>query len=353
VPNGDPLTHICRGIVAAAAVRDSDLFRRLLVDARDAVPAAEPQQITGSLVILAPLLAEIPMGIGADLARLIGAMAGRTPDPAVILPILVERAATTMELAARFVALHSAELGDPPDPDDPALIQPTIARMTAATERMNLTAHEAADLAAAWFTGGDWLQPVLYLAQREDVRRAMPQRERLTAAVGARAEQIGNAKWLLGLLLVLDDEPLIVLHRATRRGYRMTIGGIGDNFQLHTLLAARLIGNRWRGKVPGRKPSAAMIAAATDGEIEPALPITGQFNLVDGYGQWIWNEGRPADIPLFHGVRVVVLDPPPYERSWNTGRAYPLMRPTAIVTAPLSRYDAEHWLTLVAPPATI
>ena len=55
--------------------------------------------------------------------------------------------------------------------------------------------------------------------------------------------------------------------------------------------------------------------------------IQGRFNLVDGYGQWIWNEGKPADIPLLDGRRVVVLDPPPYLRTWNIGRSFPMMRP--------------------------
>lgn len=32
--------------------------------------------------------------------------------------------------------------------------------------------------------------------------------------------------------------------------------------------------------------------------------------------------GRPADTPSLEGTRVVVIDPPPYVRTWNAGRAY-------------------------------
>jgi hypothetical protein len=163
-------------------------------------------------------------------------------------------------------------------------------------------------------------------------------------------EHIETAHWLSGLLLVLDDEPLLVLDHATGRGYRVTISGIGDNFQLHTLLAAALIGDESRGLLPGRRPTEAEIAAASDGEdLTPSGGIRGNFNLVDAYGEWIWNEGRPADIPKLEGVRVVVLDPPPYERSWNAGRAYPLMRPTVTVTGMLPAGEARQWLGLVKP----
>ncbi|MGH3663520.1 MAG: hypothetical protein ACRDT8_15350 [Micromonosporaceae bacterium] len=141
-----------------------------------------------------------------------------------------------------------------------------------------------------------------------------------------------------------------MLHRATGRGFRVTISGIGDNFQLHTLLAAALIGDESQGLLPGQRPSPAEIAAASDGEdLTPADGIEGNFNLVDAYGEWIWNEGRPADIPELEGTRVVVIDPAPYQRSWNTGRAYPLMRPTVTVDGPLPADEAAHWLNLVKP----
>ena len=163
-------------------------------------------------------------------------------------------------------------------------------------------------------------------------------------------EHIGVAHWLYGLLLVLDDEPLTVLHRPTGRGFRVVISGIGDNFQLHTLLAARLTGDEVRGFLPGERPSAAEIAAATGGpDLTPAGRIRGQFNLVDAFGDWIWGEGRPADIPRLDGERVVVLDPPSYARSWNAGRVYPLMRPSLEVKRVLAADEAERWLGLVKP----
>jgi hypothetical protein len=141
------------------------------------------------------------------------------------------------------------------------------------------------------------------------------------------ADHAADAPWLLGLLLVLDDEQLIVVHRATGRVYELTISGIGDNFQLHTLLAATLIGDPAQGRIPGTPPHPSWTTAAIDGEMAPPGGIRGQFNLVTATGEWIWNEGRPADIPVVADHRVVVIDPPPYERTWNIGRSYPLMVP--------------------------
>jgi len=42
--------------------------------------------------------------------------------------------------------------------------------------------------------------------------------------------------------------------------------------------------------------------------------------------------GPASRHPRLEGTRVVVIDPPPYERTWNAGRAYPLMRPSVTVT---------------------
>jgi hypothetical protein len=185
----------------------------------------------------------------------------------------------------------------------------------------------------------------LFLARRKDVRAVLPRRAELTAAVEAAAEDLPTAYWLRGLLLVLDDEPFVVLHRATSQGWRCAMSGIGDNLQLHTLLASRF------AEAVGAKPLTAVeLATASGGEPQPPTGITGTFNLVDAFvGAWIWNEGRPADISRCDGTRVVVLDPPLYERSWNAGRLYPLMEPTLTVETSLSTNEGAGWLSKGEP----
>ncbi|MFD4670951.1 hypothetical protein ACFWNN_14535 [Lentzea sp. NPDC058450] len=180
-----------------------------------------------------------------------------------------------------------------------------------------------------------WESILLVPLQDEDVRAGLPHRDRLLRATS-------SDTFLYGLLSVIDLEPLLVLHTPTRTGFEVTIGGIGDNFQLHTLLAYRLI----PAHIPGEPLRQSWVEAASVGEdLQPPGGIHGQFELTDALGDKIWNEGRPADIPLHEGRRIVVLSPLTYQRSWNTGRIYPLMTPMVDVTGVLSSDEASAWLS--------
>ena len=89
----------------------------------------------------------------------------------------------------------------------------------------------------------------------------------------------------------------------------------------------------WR-ELPSER---AEVAAARDGTVrEDDPPARGAFHLwpwrgltladlMSGSAHWIGNEGAPADIPPFEGMQIVLLGPPPYERSWNPGRKFPAM----------------------------
>lgn len=321
--------QIADDLAHAFGHRDADGFYEALNGLAQQAGSASPEELQAGVERLVPVLAEISLGVGADLAGVAGSMAGLAVDPSVVLPVLVDRGLEAAGKARQFAEAHPDE-DERPDADDAERIGPSLERF--AGER---------ELLEGWFSAGKWLQPVLYLMQRKDVRQNLPRRDELVEAVKPLTEDIGVAHWLFGLLLVVDDERLVVLDRATRQGFEVTISGIGDNFQLHTLLAAHLIGP---GRLPGTPPTPAMVAAATDGDLSPEGGVVGQFNLVDAYGKWIWNEGRPAGIPPLDGVRVVVLDPPAYERHWNAGRAYPLMTPTVTVNRTLTAEEAAAWL---------
>ena len=344
------LSDDCTELLDALGNRDVNRFCELIPRMQAAAAEAGAEESQHVLTRLTPVLAKLSFGTGAELVKVAGVLADRAPDPSVLLPMLVFRVTEAAEGAARFASAWGASLGDPPDAKDPSQIMTAISRFVPAAAQAGIAEREARGLVEAWFAGTEWVQTLLYLMQRKDVRVALPSRERLTAAIGAVRERIGVAHWLYGLLLVLDDEPLTVLHRPTGRGYQVVISGIGDNFQLHTLLAARLIGDEARGFLPGQRPSPVEIAAATDGpDLTPADGMRGAFNLVDAFGDWIWNEGRPADIPRLDGERMVVLDPPPYVRSWNAGRAYPLMRPSLEVKRLLAADEARRWMERVSP----
>ncbi len=72
--------------------------------------------------------------------------------------------------------------------------------------------------------------------------------------------------------------------------------------------------------------------------------------MVDARGQWIWHEARPGDIPVVNGHRVIVLDPSPYGRTWNAGRAYPYLTANCTVE-PMTDAEAAGWMDLVQPAA--
>ncbi len=168
--------------------------------------------------------------------------------------------------------------------------------------------------------------------------------------------------WLRPLLLVLDDEPLLVLCPETGLGVRLVIGGISDNFQLNTLLADRLVREGTEGPewgLPGRRPPAEEVAVAdgsgpqsTDGTVDGQWSLYGWRALQpDGelpdeipVDHWIWNEGSPASIEPFEGLRVVLIGPAPYQRSWNLCRSFDALVATAEVVEVLTREETDRWL---------
>ncbi|XVU23363.1 hypothetical protein ACQPZJ_39875 [Actinoplanes sp. CA-054009] len=303
------------------------------------------EDLSAGLLRLTPAIEQVALGNGGQLASLAAALIEIGADPLPVLGVLADRVAGGLELAAQFGAVAD-ELGDDvAAPTSAAEYRELRERVVRAA---GIAPEEAGEVAQAWFTVNAWIPSLLLPLQQKNARLSLPHRDRLTAATAAVGDRIEDAPWLHGLLLVLDDEPLLVLHRETGRAYDLKISGIGDNFQLHTLLAATLIGPE---RLPGTAPRPAWVAAATNGELMPEGGIRGQFNLADATGAWIWNEGRPAGIPLLGDHRVIVLDPPAYGRSWNLGRSYPLMLPEMVVTRTLPADEAAEWARRVAPPA--
>ena len=176
-----------------------------------------------------------------------------------------------------------------------------------------------------------------------------------------------GAGWLRLLLSVLDEEPLLVLHFPSRRGFRTRISGISSNFQLHTLLADALIErSRLRqffsraGKELGRPAPHPDVVAVCDGSGPQTIdrPSEGVWNLyqwraIDATGNlplkvdpklWIWGEGIPTDIERFGDSRVLILGPPAYAREWNTAREFAGLHASVRVEAPLTDSESKEWL---------
>jgi hypothetical protein len=218
---------------------------------------------------------------------------------------------------------------------------------------------EDPDGADAWAGIPLWTAPACACFVRD---MAMRQRARVALQGIERLARLHDDIHCLSVLLgVLDDEPFLVLHPASLRGFRLRVSGVADNFQLHTLLADTLVKSplssligRLKGSGPGlpgkRPPPEAAAVARGDGPQELGQASHGLWDMYDWHAlqsdgtlpktvpsvNWIWGEGAPADIPLFGKDRVVLLAAPSYGRSWNTARCFPSLRAGVVVEETLS-----------------
>lgn len=207
-----------------------------------------------------------------------------------------------------------------------------------------------------------------FLSHSIEARRVAHANNELISACKLLPFDPGFVDFLHMLLQVMDNEEMIVLYPKLGCGYRIQISGIGDNFQLHTLLADALIGDPRQGWLPGKRPDPRIVAMAKDApftekDVEK-LSAEGRFNLVNwqglqpdgtlpegqrsGHVHWIWNEGIPADIAPFEGTRVILLSPPPYSRHWGAGRVFPGMKAHLRVLEILSPETVQQWLRRIA-----
>lgn len=344
------LENACADLESAIADRDIDAFGRsmgLLWNSAQQAPAAE---LTAILPRCADILGTLHIGMGAQLALMCGAMTERGADPIPLVAPVADGLRESLR-RARLLRQTWRAMGDPsPLPGEETTVEEYDALVAALTPKVG--EEEARALAEGWDTLNLWQMPATSILQLDPaVRAAFPHREELLEGCRELAETQPGLTWLSGLLTVLDGERLLVLHRPTGRGYEVTIAGLGDNFQLHSLLAAALDGPVEEGLLGDLELDPRWAAVATDAPAEDfGGTAEGRFNPADGTGAWIWNEGRPSDIPLFEGRRVVVLDPPAYARSWNNDRKYPMMAGHLSLDRILPEAEAAEWLGKVGGP---
>ncbi|GAA3370885.1 hypothetical protein GCM10020367_19300 [Streptomyces sannanensis] len=283
---------------------------------------------------LAAVLGEVPPGPRGVVAVIVGACVERGADPVACAPGVFAGALGAFRQAEVFCERWAAGGGgELPEPDQGDPAEDVVERV----------GFEAAN---GWWTLPQWEMAGVAMLSHRNVRQQLGEQRDLAELVDrvARAsDEPFRFKCLSYALRVRDDEPLVVLHRESRTGYLLRMSGIGDNFQLHTLLAAALIGG---GHVAGDAPSAEAVAVCRD--TEGQAPTVGSFNLVAPDGEWIWNEGNPSDIPLVDGARLLVLDPPPYRRHWDAGRFFPNMPGDLTLERVLGEQETVQWFTRIS-----
>jgi hypothetical protein len=365
-----------------------------------AARSARPEDLTAVLGRLAPALEHADARVGGTAAIMGGALVEQGAPPGSHAPALLARLPDILTAAVRFVERCEAALPPPADGNETE-DQSGNGLWVGGRRVPNDVAQEAAqsepDGARAIESLEMWCLPTIACLTREAaLRRAakesyphlLPLAERLSGEVGA-------AESLRKLLSVLDDEPLLVVHVESGRAFRCRIGGIADNFQLHTLLAAALIPEapratgggllsrlfgRGGGKeapatdtviaaagLTGKRPDEATIAVARgDGPLELPRPVEGiwemfQWTALDRAGRLpeflsapfmehkVWHEGTPSDVALFEGQRILLLGfPGQLQRSWSNNRHFSDLRAYCVNEGEIPAEEARLLLARLA-----
>ncbi len=314
----------------------------------DHARAGGPERLTAAVEALAPLLP----GLGGDYAMtavLAGACVEWGASPMGLADVLPRRACEAMMLNEAVPELWArAARGRPLPQPVSASTQELVRTLTRATRwRRGADKETRTRIAMSWFDMGFWLKPLITVMTDAAFRAAVPDdvKAELRAHAAAVAHRSQRAAWVHSLASVLDDEHLVVIDPGTQRGYALTMSGIGDNGQLHILLADRLPG--------ADRPARSWVEAATSGD--PRLsrdnPAIRAFRLFDGHGNHLSPEGIPADIEPLDGTRVLTLHPPNGTYASATGRVFERMLPTLRLDRPLEPAETEHWLTRLTPAA--
>ncbi|MFI6447328.1 hypothetical protein [Kitasatospora sp. NPDC050543] len=324
---------------------DPAAFEAAVGPVQQALQGAGPAEAAEAGPRLAGLLGEVPAWPRAFLAVMTGACVERGADPLACAGPILGGTRRALEAALLLTELWKrtggGELPDP-EQDDPG----------EAMARLGGPASPRAERAVTgWWTVHLWEMAANAVLAHAPVRlsaAAHGVREVLLELASSYGEVGPEMKCLVHSAKTLDDEPLLVLHRPTGTGYRLRMSGLTDTFQLHTLLADVLIGG---GHLPGTAPDPEVVAVSRDTDLAPGrrLLTGGSFNLVAMDGTWIWNEGAPIDIPVVDGIRILVLDPPPYERSWPAGRLIPAIAGDLVLERVLPAAEAAALLAKAAP----
>jgi hypothetical protein len=325
---------------------------RLAADTKD----VDTDTMTDLVEEIVPVLAGL-CGTFSKLAVLAGALVERGASPLALAEVLPERAVITM---ARYSALrriwpeaaHGRPLPEFSPPLNEAALNEVEGTLVAYADQRGMPKQQALLVAYSWFSVNDWINPLISAMVDREFRHVMQRRGQVRDGAAALMDHSERARWLYGLSVVCDDEVLVVLDSTSGRGFRLTMSGVGDNYQLHTLLADRLMIPGHGGLLEGERPEPAWVEAAGTGRSGPftsPTPITRRFRLFDGHGSYVSPEAWPAEIEPLDGTRVLVLHPPKGSYGWMHGRSYVDMVPFLTLDREIEPTDAARWLSRITP----
>jgi len=260
--------------------------------------------------------------------------------------VMLEKLPGVLVAARRFADTCLADLPPESEDDDDETDAPVSIDHRAIPVEV-LRRHVAADRPGAsalrWLY--QWTAPAIaaLTRERELLVRACSDRELVARA---RALRNSDASWLHVLLGVELDARWLVLCPLDGRGFHITVDGVVSNFDLHTLVAAALIERGVAGKAPPAQLVAFIEGRAGEAGVDNIHKVWNYYtwraaahDVAAGMQVptelWVWNEGVPKDVPMFDGMRTLLVGPAAYAGAWNVGRTFSALHPTVRVTGEL------------------
>jgi hypothetical protein len=330
-----------------------DMARQAAQDFIDASRGADASEVRTALELFGeaysyPRTDKLPLALSAA-----GSLVERGADPTPLVTPVVEFLQRVTPLAEDFHDACIAQIPVDADDVDTAFRQAAV--------RLRSEMPEAAE---AWEALEALYVPVIAVLAASPVARVRSQS--ITLKMDHLRTHNAGASWLLPMLMVLDGEPILAIEPDTGLGLVGRISGISSNFQLHVLLMDIFPQSDVRS---GRRISqkAADIVRGRVADQQDDAPLVGHWNLhawtalqatgglprdhhQSSTDHWIWNEGVPAEIPVFHGYRVIVLGPASYPRSFFAQRDFRGLYADIDVERLLSPDEVNAWVQRFSQP---
>lgn len=361
----EPIAKIHQG------VRDGGRDTDLQADAQELFAGlkGKPEKFNTVVQQLAPIVTESNFAGAAFVAVLAGALIEEGANPDLIAQQLLTGYCHALETARKFLAMC---LDCPPLEEDIAAATDEDGELDAEELAERLIDRYGAQISEKHPELGNAWESMTYFGQASNAvlsrsayaRTLAGNNEDLVSHLQALESLAPNAIYSSKLAQVLDAEEIVVLHRESGQGFRIEISGIEDNFQLHTLLGNAINGENG---LPFQKPTATEVEIALrHKDLPDDFSFTGLFNMVNWtqYApaqkpdedtdsensplmelaeHWIWNEGEPADIVPFNGVRIIAIEDAPYNRTWQIGAMFPNMTPELKILERLTKQQVNEW----------
>lgn len=324
------LAEATRGINWSAETVGA-LVKQILAASR----RASKSELDGALAVLVARLRDARLADADGVAHVAitgGSLVEAGASPRPLGEVLLDRMPDVLEAARRFATTLLAAFPEPQDDeevDDP-LVEVDQRAVPREVFVENLPNDREGGTALSHLS--QWCLPSIAAWSRD--REVLLRAKRDPRLVASARSMCDSDAYFVGVLLgAALDELWTVLLPVVGRGFDVRVDGLVRNFDLHLLLAEALA---TKG-VPVAKNDRAVIANLRKDDAAPkGASVRGSFNLyswqaagfdlADGgrvpHDVWVWGEGAPRDVPLFDGVRTLLIGPASMQRGWNAGRTF-------------------------------